>query len=485
MAVPAPRHGINLSWLLTLRWGALAGQLATILVVDRGMGIALPLAPLALLLAIGAASNVALGSWRRRADVQDGMLAAVMLLDIVLLTAVLYFTGGPFNPFSFLYLVNVALAAVILPPGWTWALAGMSLALFGGLFFAHVPLPIAEHGGHAGMDGMSHDHPISMHVQGMWVAFGVAAAFIVYFIQRVRGALAARDAELGEARSAAARHEKLASLATLAAGAAHELATPLSTIAVVAKELERALGAKGAADRPKGAADHSSGAERPHGANGAAPNDAESSTVADARLIREQVERCRAILVQMAADAGESAGEALATMPLTTLLANAAADLAGRARLTLAIAPELAAAAAVHVPPRALTQALRGVLKNALESSASGEVDVRLASQAGAWQLTVRDRGPGMAPEVLAHAGEPFFTTKNGDGLTRGMGLGLFLARVVLERVGGGLTLDSAPSRGTTATIVLPAADPATVCRVDAPGDPAMLASSSRTLPRP
>jgi two-component system sensor histidine kinase RegB len=432
MAAPET-HGINLSWLSTLRWGALAGQVATILVVDRVMGIALPLAPLAAVLAIGAVSNVALGPWRRHADLSDGMLAAVLLLDVVLLTAVLYLTGGPFNPFSFLYLVNVALAAVILPSPWPWALAGVSLALFGGLFFAHVPLPIVDHAGHG--DHVSADHPISMHVQGMWVAFGVAAAFIVYFIQRVRGALAARDAELGEARSAAARSEKLASLATLAAGAAHELATPLSTIAVVAKELERALGAA---------------------AGGTHPDATESSTVADARLIREQVERCRSILVQMAADAGESAGEALATLPLATVLASATADLAGRARIEIAIDPAVAAAALVHVPPRALAQALRGVLKNALEAS-TGTVDVRLESRAATWRLSVHDRGPGMAPDVLAHAGEPFFTTKNGDGLARGMGLGLFLARVVLERLGGGLALDSAPGRGTTATLTLPA----------------------------
>jgi hypothetical protein len=146
----------------------------------------------------------------RRADVQDATLAAVMMLDIALLTAVLYYTGGPFNPFSFLYLVNIALAAVILPPAWSWALAALSVALFGALFFAHVPLPM-DH-------AMGHDHPISLHVQGMWVAFGVAAAFIVYFIQRVRGALAERDAELGKVRSAAARHEKLASLATPGGG---------------------------------------------------------------------------------------------------------------------------------------------------------------------------------------------------------------------------------------------------------------------------
>ena len=441
-----PRRGIDLSWLSTLRWGALAGQLATILVVDRVMGIDLPLVPLGVVLAIGVVSNVALNAWRRRDDVSDAMLAAVMLLDVGLLTAALYFTGGPFNPFSFLYLVNVALAAMILPPGWTWTLAGCSLALFGGLFFAHVPLPLGDAGGmdhsamgHAGMDhGMGADHPISLHVQGMWVAFGVAAAFIVYFIQRVRGALAERDAELGEARSAAARHEKLASLATLAAGAAHELATPLSTIAVVAKELERALGA----------------------------DDAESSAVADVRLVRAQVERCREILSQMAADAGASAGEAFAAVSLDAVIEDALLELAGRARVRHAT--PTGAAAIVRVPRRALTQALRGVVKNALEASApDGEVSVAIAVENGRARLRVADRGRGMTPDVLARAGEPFFTTKNGDGLGRGMGLGLFLARIVLERLGGDLALDSTAGRGTTVTITLDVADAATDRRMD------------------
>lgn len=439
-----PRHGIDLSWLSTLRWGALAGQLATILVVDRVMGIDLPLVPLGVVLAVGVVSNVALNAWRRRDDVSDAMLAAVMLLDVGLLTAALYLTGGPFNPFSFLYLVNVALAAMILPPGWTWTLAGCSLALFGGLFFAHVPLPLGDSGGmdhaamgHAGMDhGMGADHPISLHVQGMWVAFGVAAAFIVYFIQRVRGALAERDAELGEVRSAAARHEKLASLATLAAGAAHELATPLSTIAVVAKELERALGA----------------------------DDPESAAVADVRLVRAQVERCREILSQMAADAGASAGEAFVAIGLDAVVADALAELAGRERVRCAVGA--AGASLVRVPRRALTQALRGIVKNALEASAAdGEVEVRLDEDAGRWRLAVVDGGRGMTKDVLARAGEPFFTTKQGEGL-RGMGLGLFLARVVLERLGGDLTLDSVAGRGTTVTLVLPRDEAATVRRM-------------------
>ncbi|MCC6764144.1 MAG: HAMP domain-containing histidine kinase [Deltaproteobacteria bacterium] len=436
------RRGIDLSWLVTLRWGALAGQLATILAVDRLMGIALPLAALVAVLAIGAASNLGLAAWRRRAAADDGMLAAVMLLDVGLLTAVLYFTGGPFNPFSFLYLVNVALAAVILPARSTWALAGVSLALFFALFFAYVPLPIADHGmGHD--HGMAGDPPISLHVRGMWVAFGVAAAFIVYFIQRVRRALAARDAELAEALRDAVRHEKLASLATLAAGAAHELATPLSTIAVVAKELERALGADAAG----------------------------GSAAADARLIREQVQRCRDILEQMAADAGESAGEAPTATTIAALLAAATETLAERARVEIAGAD--ADAAWTDGPPRALVQALRGVVKNALEAS-TGAVRVEVAPAAdaraadgGAWRVVVTDRGAGMTPGVLARAGEPFFTTKNRDGAARGMGLGIFLARAVLERVGGSIEIASTLGRGTTVTVVLPRAGAATVRRID------------------
>jgi two-component system sensor histidine kinase RegB len=127
-----------------------------------------------------------------------------------------------------------------------------------------------------------------------------------------------------------------------------------------------------------------------------------------------------------------------------------------------------AGAARVRVPPRALAQALRGVLKNALDATdASGEVRVGLESAADRWRIVVADRGPGMTPEILAHAGEPFFTTKNGDGLARGMGLGLFLARVVLERLGGELEIRSTLGRGTTVTLVIPVANAATIGRVD------------------
>lgn len=422
VALSKPDHGmdrlaINLTWLLALRWGAVGGQLAMILLAKWGMSIPLPLTPLLAILAFAAATNAVAVWWLRGGRlVPEWTPGALMLLDVVLLTALLYFSGGPYNPFSFLYLVNIALAAVVLAGVWPWLLVAVSLVCFGFLFVDHVSLPVIhDHGGG--------DH-LGLHLQGMWVAFGVAAGFIVYFVQRVTRALEARDTELAAARSLTARHEKLASLATLAAGAAHQLATPLSTIAVISKELERQL------ERDQRSAD----------------------TIGDARLIREQVERCREILQQMAADAGESTGESIVPVTPKELLDVALQGIAERDRLHVLLGGDTAALRLV-MPVRSIAQALRALAKNALEASGSAAVEIRVAARGASCQLEVEDRGSGMSNDVLAHAGEPFFTTKGPD---RGMGLGLFLCRTVVEGIGGQLTLTSVPQQGTTATVVLP-----------------------------
>jgi two-component system sensor histidine kinase RegB len=411
-------HRLNFSWLIKLRWGAIIGQVVIILLVDLGMGLAVPHAPLFALIALEAASNLACMAWMRSgAEVREWMLGLVMSFDVLLLTGLLYLTGGPYNPFSFLYLVHLALAAVVLSAVWTWTLVGLSLACFGALFFHHIPFP-SEEGASAG-----HGDHLHTHVQGMWVAFGVAAGFIVYFVQRVTRALAARDAELAAAHMQTARSERLASLATLAAGAAHQLATPLSTIAVVAKELERQL-------------------ERQANAEAA---------VADARLIREQVERCREILLQLAADAGESTGEPPVEVGVDELLQRALGGVSGRERV---IVESAAAGEHIRAPIRLVAQAIRAVLRNALDASTGQSVWVRAAVDDGRCRIEVRDRGPGMTADVLQRAGEPFFTTKGPD---RGMGLGLFLTRSILEQMGGSLELESKPGAGTTAVLSLPA----------------------------
>jgi two-component system sensor histidine kinase RegB len=290
------------------------------------------------------------------------------------------------------------------------------------LFARHQPLPMV--GGHAGH--------MALHLRGMWVAFGVAAAFIVYFLLRVRRALAVREEELSASRSLASRQERLASLATLAAGAAHELATPLSTIAVVAKDLEREVAAVGA----PAAAD-------------------------DVRLMRAEVERCRRILSRMRVDAGDPAGEQFANVSVRELLAECLEGGASERPVDVTV-DEAAAGAVTALPRHAFGQALRGLVDNARQASPPGApVKVRVATQGsardGARRLVfeIADRGAGIPPELVARVGEPFFTTKPAG---QGMGLGVFLARAIVERLGGGLSIRSAPGTGTTATLWLPVA---------------------------
>jgi two-component system sensor histidine kinase RegB len=398
---------LNLLWLLRLRWVAIAG-------------ISLPLLPLAVILLAEVVTNLLLTAWARGVVlVPEWVPAGIMAMDVVLLTLLLSLTGGAFNPFSFLYLVHIALAAVVLRSHFTWALVGLALAGFGALFMLPEGSPAHSASGDA------HADHLRRHLEGMWVAFGVAAGFIVYFVQRVRRALAERESELVAARNLTARNEKFASLATLAAGAAHELSTPLSTIAVVAKELERQL-----------------------------EHDGSSDAVADVRLIREQVTRCRDILHQMAADAGDAQGEGLADITVADLVSNALDGAAESSRIVVTL-PDAARDERLHVPPRAVAQALRGVLNNAVQASGIAQpVTLRIVRTAEGWRFEVRDAGSGMSADVLRRAGEPFFTTKSPG---RGMGLGLFLTRAVLSRLGGRLELDSTPGQGTAATLVLPA----------------------------
>lgn len=406
--VAAGRNQLNFSWLLTLRWSSIAGQVATILGVELVLDLELPLAALLVIVSIEAASNLACSLWfRREPDVAEWHLAAVMALDVALLTALLYFTGGPANPFSFLYLVQIALSTVVLHAHWTWMLVAWSLGAFGLVLARHRELPISG----------------DIHEKGMWVALGVASAFIVHFLLRVTGALAERERELFDARHQAAQKERLASLATMAAGAAHELATPLGTIALVAKELERQM------------------------------VDATEDQREDIQLIRGEVGRCRRILDQMRSSAGESAGEPLESVTLGALLREAMRDLRAKPAVHLDL-PDAQANASLRLPPRAVAQALHSVITNAQDASPATEpVEISTDVGEGGVDIRVRDRGRGMPAEVAARAGEPFFTTKAPG---RGMGLGLFLTRAVIEKLGGRVTIETAAGAGTLVHLTLP-----------------------------
>jgi len=414
--IPVPEtdlNRVNLLWLSRLRWASIVGESLTVLGVQLLMHVRLPLGALASLVALQAVANLTVTArLARRPHVPEAALAALMAFDLVVFTALLYFTGGPSNPFSSLYLIHIALATLVLPPRFTWALVGLSLLCSAALFGAHVPLV---------MHHSASDH-YAMHLQGMWVALGVSASFIVYFLDRVTRALADRESALTRARARAARNQQLAALATLAAGAAHELASPLSTIAVVSKELERSMGDP-------------------------------SEHVADVRLIRSEVARCNDILSELAVDAGQARGEPRESCRVDELVSEAIVGLTDAERVSLRPDAD-AAEVLLHVPRRLFERALRSVVKNALlATSPDGSVTVSASQREGRVRIAVVDDGAGMPEDVRQRAIEPFFTTRPAG---QGMGLGLFLTASIVEQLGGELELTSEPGRGTTVTLELP-----------------------------
>lgn len=414
---PIPeRNWVNIQWLARLRWAEVAGQAATVLVAQFLLGGQLPIAALLGVVSLGLVSNLAVEmiffGGRPRASitpraVEEWHIALIMMIDIAILTGLLYLTGGPNNPFSFLYLVQIALAAVLVRARWTWMLVGLSFVGFGILLVAHEPLAIPE----------------DNHAYGAWVALGVASAFVVHFLLRITAALAERESELTEARGLAARQERLASLATMAAGAAHELSTPLGTVALAAKELERAL-----------------------------TKHADTELAADARLIREQVGRCRSILDQMAQGAG-TVGESVTPCSVAELLDETLVGIRDAPRVLREI-PDEVLSQKLRLPPRAVSQALRSLVTNAQDASpptAAVVITARVPDHH--LEITIRDRGAGIPLDVKDRIGEPFFTTKAPG---RGMGLGLFLARAVIEAVGGALQIDPLAGGGTEVRVQLP-----------------------------
>ena len=403
---------VSLPWLRWVRRAVWACQLALLLWASLGLRIHLQVVWIGALIVVGFGLD-GLAWWWQRRGVSENQLLALMLADAALHTGVFALSGGPFNPFTTLYLVNVVLAAVVLSRTRQWVQLTASLLGFASLFLVDKVAPST-------WELPNHQELMRLHLTGMWVAFVVAAAFIVYFVQRVPASLAARELQLAEARRQAGQHEKLAALTTLAAGAAHELATPLGTIAVASHEMLRALEKLSVPD----------------------------SLRDDARLVREQVERCRLILQSMSARSGELAGEAITTFPVNDWLAEATRDLRQAERVVLPAATGLV----VTGPRAALAQALRNLVKNALEAS-TGQVVLEAVERGDTLTLFVKDQGPGLDANLVSRLGEPFFTTKP---VGKGMGLGVFLARTLAQQLGGALTFDSRPGVGTTVSFTLP-----------------------------
>jgi two-component system sensor histidine kinase RegB len=376
----------------------------------------LPLDHIAGLLFVDAVANTAVASWLSRGRTVSRATAALALaVQILLLTALLELTGGPSNPFVVVYALQLALAALTLGARWTTLVGAFTAASYGVLIYWHVREMVPTH-------HRLNDFPT--HLFTIWIAGTVAADLIAYFVVQASDALLRREHELEAMRLRAARSERIVSVTTLAAGAAHELSTPLATIALAAKELARALEARAGV----------------------------TDLAGDARLIRSEVDRCQTILDQMSGRAGGATADEPELVAIPELLENV------RARL----APGLSSRLVVHAPadlrpisvPRAgLSQALLSLVKNAFDATPHGETPVvmHVVDAGEMFRVSIEDRGQGMTAEGLQRAGDPFYTTKAPG---RGMGLGLFLARIFAERLGGSLRLES--GAGTRAVLELP-----------------------------
>jgi len=396
--------------LIRLRWAAVAGQLAAV-GVTAAAGKHREALGLLVVVLIGAASNLVAA--RRKAPAPQPFLIALIGLDVLLLSAMLVLTGGALSPLIPLYVVYPVLGAILLQPGMAWANFALVMA-------AHASLLVfAPWGGQLAKA----QAPVAGHVWGLFATLGVASPFLVTTLLRTRQALSSADRRLARARANQEQTARLTSLATLAAGAAHELATPLGTIAVVAGELARREG--------------------------------DPQVAQDGALIGAEVARCRRVLHELAADAGEGAGEQRKPVPIGDII-DLALDGYGD-EIVVEMSDELAEQPWT-VPPRLVAQALRRLLGNAHHASPPGAtVSLRVTCTDEILRLEVADHGHGMSPEVLARATEPFFTTRQ-HGV--GMGLGLWFVRSVAEHLGGKLSLTSVQGQGSTAVLTLPSVSP-------------------------
>jgi two-component system sensor histidine kinase RegB len=403
---------IVLAALTRLRWLAVIGQITATAVAVGVLHLRLPLAPIFGIILLTALSNglLQLGAWLSRAS--GWLVQAVLLLDIILLTSLLYLTGGPENPFAALYLVHVAMSVMVLGTASTWLVVATVAACYGALLRWH--LPLAAH------------QPLATGVAatGSWLALVLVSVLIASFIGRVIRSLRQRELELAGVREDAVKNEQLAALTTLAAGAAHELNTPLGTIALVARELELACD----------------------------QGDASESMLDDARLIRREVDRCRHILGRMRVDVGEDVSfRSVVRLSELGDRLRENFDGADRDRLKVVRGPDVETAVA---PSRALEQTLLVLLRNAFDASPRHEpVTLEISRMDGRVRFEVTDKGSGMSPEMLRRAGEPFFTTKEPG---KGMGLGLFLVHMVAEQCGARFSIASQPGEGTRCTFELP-----------------------------
>jgi two-component system, sensor histidine kinase RegB len=421
-----PWRHVRLDTILRLRWLAALGQLAAIFVVEQGLEFELPIIPCLVIIGLSALLNLALQmAFNPMQRLEPVYAAALLALNIIELAGLLYLTGGLQNPFSFMFLAPVLISATALPVRMTVTLGVLAVACAAVLVFFFQPLP---------WEG---DEPLVLppiYLLGVWLsivlAIGVTSLYSFQVTEEARqlaDALAATELVL-------AREQHLTQLDGLAAAAAHELGTPLSTIVLVSRELERTL-------------------------QDNAQDNAQASS--DVKTLREQAQRCRDILAKITQLS--STGGPFDHMKLSTLIEEAVAPhrdfgVAIKVRIAVSGAKE-----PVGARNPAILYGVGNILENAVDFA-------RATVEVNAWwnnetiEIVISDDGPGFAPEIIRRIGEPYLSRRRGtddaQSARGGLGLGVFIARTLLERTGAKVSFANRtfPDHGAVVTITWPRA---------------------------
>jgi two-component system, sensor histidine kinase RegB len=390
-------------------------QIVTVAVVVYGMKIDLPVAPMAAtILLLGVFNWV---TWRRlqaKRCVTDLELLVQLSVDVLALTILLAFSGGATNPFAGMYLLPLAIAAACLPSTYTWFFALGTILCY--LLLVFVSRPLFAPGEEASF--------MPLFVAGMWVTYTITAGMVAYFVVRIASTLRRDEQLVAAARERELCNEHIVRIGTLAAGAAHELSSPLATIAMIVDELREE------------------------------PRDRAEMRM-DLDAVAQQLASCRQTLSSLLEYGNRAFSTEQELLPFDACM-RGCLDAFGSHR------PEATVNLSVDssgTPPRihvdlALRQALFNLLGNAADVSPHA-IDVRLSWDCEYLRIVIRDHGPGIAEGVEERLGELFFTTKERG---RGNGLGLYLANTAIVRLGGTLRLGNASGGGATAEVFLPVA---------------------------
>ncbi len=413
LPLPLSTPNRNLVRLTIVRGITWTGFLLAIIVGIELLAFDLPVtAVVSVVIAMGILNIVTWWRLGRPKAVNHFEYLAHLLADIAGLTLLFYFSGGSTNPFITYYLVPVTIAAATLPWRHAWIIAACSMAGYTYLMFFYHPIPQL---GHINSDG-----PLSLHVLGMWLNFGLSAGLVTFFIYKMAHALRNRDKALSRTREAALRNEQVLAVATQAAGTAHELGTPLSTMAVLLNEMHQ---------------------DAPH----------DSVLQQDIAILRQQVEVCKSRLQHLVATADRR------RMAEPEIL-DAELWLAAVVQRWLVIRPDVSHFFDVAerrgrpwlAVDATLDQALTNLLNNAADANPE-QIAIRLDWQDESVVIDIRDHGPGIAMSIADQLGDTFISTKS-----KGMGIGLFLTHATINRFGGGVSLYNHPEGGTLTEVTLP-----------------------------